>query len=150
MGILLRDTPAPWPPHLRALREKILAISGLDKESIEGAAIELTVGIEMCREDLLHRNPSAAFDPYQEFLTFAECPGLDYSDVDGSEIASLTPYQMYMAVAWCYTDTARWFATRPIDSSQWKTDKAIWQASSYEFAARQLIQLACGVCSGPC
>jgi len=135
---------ASWSPHLRSLRETILAMSGLDEQSIEGAAIELTVGIEMCREQLFARSPSSAYDPYQEFLTFAEDPGLDYSDVEGSEIASLTQDQMCLAVAWDYVKTAGWFALHNASSPPWTPDQANWQAASYEFAARQLVQLACG------
>ena len=144
MDILLCDTTASWPPKLRELRETILALANLSEDCLDGAAIELTVGIELSREEMWSRNPTAAYDPYQEFLTFAEDPGLDYSDVEGSEIAALTQDQMCLAVAWDYVKTAGLFALHNASSPPWTPDQANWQAASYEFAARQLVQLACG------
>jgi hypothetical protein len=80
------------------------------------------------------------YDPYEEFLAFAKEPGLDYSDVEGSDIDELTHQHMYLAVAWSYVSVARFFASGDMAGASWSRRQANELASQYEIAAHQLMQ----------
>ena len=129
---------------LNLLESEILLRSELSKERLEEAGIELTVGIECCRDELIQRNANAAWDPFEEFLSFADQPGLDYSTVEGSEIWDLLPQQMYLAVARSWIDTARFFIDSRAFRDGWTRQEAADNALRYELASRQLVDAAFG------
>jgi len=129
---------------LSLLESEILLLSDLSKERLEEAGIELTVGIECYRDELIQRNANAACDPFEEFLSFADQPGLDYSTVEGSEIGDLLPQQMYLAVARSWMDTARYFIDSRAFRDGWTPQKAADNALRYELASRQLVDAAFG------
>src|SRR6266542_6484466 len=73
-----------WGLELDSLAAEILSLSGLRRERLDDAAVELSIGVELHGEEC-PRHQDATNDPYDEILAFATSPGLDYTEVDGSE-----------------------------------------------------------------
>lgn len=74
------------------LKAEILALSGLSRARLDDAAVEHSVGIDLCCSGP-DSDPDEALDPYDEFQAFTLEPGLDYENVDASEIGDLSRRQ---------------------------------------------------------
>lgn len=130
--------------ELAILAAEILSLSGLPRARLEDAATELSIGIELCCGGP-EADPDGMIDPYDEFHAFARDPGLNYKNVEGSEIGDLSRRQMSVAVAWHYVELAT-MILKGLPSDQNLDDKRakLDYAQKLKHAARKLIEDSVG------